>query len=184
MTDLALERDQTTPRKSSVRRHGRTADAARQPAQAGDQPDQLQGTRDVLISAIPTEVLAPYTGLIAIIVSTIEGGDDKMLVLRWAIYAVGIVAIAAWIGSGYLHQSAAQKRRRFPVLETITAAVAFAAWGLVMPGSPLSADLSGSALTVWTAVITAGGGLLVTILAGPLTKQAKTGNQPAARRHD
>lgn len=169
MTDLALERDKAPAKKQGVRRRGVPA--------AGDGPaaDQLQKSRDVLVDAIPTEVLAPYTGLTAIIVSTIESGDSQHLALRWGIYAVGLAAIAAWLCSGYLWRRASDRHRRFPLLEVLTATVAFAAWGLVMPGSPLAAELGGgSTLTIWTAIITVAGGLVVAMLTSPLKKGAKT----------
>jgi hypothetical protein len=59
------------------------------------------------------------------------------------------------------------------VLETVAALVAFGAWGLVMPGSPLSAALSGDDLTIWTGILTIGGAFVVTLLANPLQQAAK-----------
>jgi hypothetical protein len=50
--------------------------------------------------------------------------------------------------------------------------VAFSAWGLVMPGSPLTASLSDDAARIWTAIITAAGVFMLFLLRGSLTSRA------------
>jgi hypothetical protein len=57
-------------------------------------------------------------------------------------------------------------------VETISAALAFAAWGLVMPGSPLSIDTHGDDLTIATALISAAGVLGLAALGVRLSKEA------------
>jgi hypothetical protein len=110
---------------------------------------------------------------VGVIVSTIGAGEGARLVMRWILYAAGFLAIAVWLGGAYIRQP--KKKRRFPVAETLAATFAFAAWGLVMPGSPLSASVGGDDLTIWTAIITAVGVFLVGVVMGsPLKKAAGT----------
>lgn len=135
---------------------------------------EKQGYFDLLVSAIPTEPLALYTFLIAGIVATIESGESQRLGLRWAIYGTMIGFIALWLGTSYLRRPQAERKRRFPFVETLAAVIAFGAWGLVMPESPLNAELSGDDQTVWTLIITVAGVALLGLLTGSLKKQAKT----------
>jgi hypothetical protein len=48
--------------------------------------------------------------------------------------------------------------------------VAFAAWGLVMPQSPLAAELSGDNRVIWTAIITVVGVAVLGLLSRSLQK--------------
>jgi uncharacterized membrane protein len=162
MANLAEERDSGTPRRPAARR---SAARAAQPA-----PTDQQTRTDVLISAIPTEVLGPYTAIVGVVVSTIDSGEGDRAFLRWTLYGVGLLAIVFWLGSAYLRGTA--RKRRFPLAETLAALFAFAGWGLVMPGSPLSLSLSGDDLTIWTAIITAAAVFLVGVLAGTPLKKA------------
>lgn len=127
-----------------------------------------------LVAAIPTEPLALYTFLVATIVSTIEADGDQRLFMRWAIYAATIVVIALWLAASFLrNRDPEEKKRRFPWVETAAAVAAFAAWGLAMPESPLSAELSGDDRTIWTAIITAAGVVVLGMLGKPLTEEVK-----------
>jgi hypothetical protein len=165
MTDLALERDSGTPPRRQLR--GRQAAGQGAPAAAA-QPSRS----DVLVSAIPTEVLGPYTAIVGVIVATIGPSEPDRSVLRWALYCGGLIAIVLWLGSVYLRERDAKRARRFPVAEVLAALIAFAAWGLIMPGSPLSLSLGSDDLTIWTAIITAVGVFLVSVLATPLRNPA------------
>jgi hypothetical protein len=51
--------------------------------------------------------------------------------------------------------------------------IAFAAWGLVMPGTPLAINVTGDDLIISTLVITVGGAFLVGLMTQPLTQQVK-----------
>ena len=135
---------------------------------------QERGYLSSLAAAIPTEPLALYTFVVAMIVSTIESGGDKRLVMRWAIYAAMILVIVLWLGASYVRNSdPGKKKRSFPWLETASAVTAFAAWGLAMPESPLNAALSSNNRTIWTAIITAAGVLLLGMLGTPLKEEVK-----------
>ena len=75
--------------------------------------------------AIPTEVLALYTGVVTVVVSNSDAAD-RHLSMRWTLYILGFVAIAVWLGGAYVRTPA--KKRRFPFVETVAALIAFAAW--------------------------------------------------------
>ena len=125
------------------------------------------------MGAIPTEPLALYTFVVAGIVATIDVGENQRLAMRWTIYGVMIVFIAAWLTIGYRHGRAEVRKRTFPVAETMAAVVAFAAWGLVMPESPLNAELAGDDRAVWTLLITGAGAAVLAAIGQSLKGQAK-----------
>jgi hypothetical protein len=155
LSSIAAQRDKGSPRRAKAK--PKTPEEVR--------ATQERGYLNVLVSAIPTEPLALYTFLTAGIVATIDAGESERLGLRWGIYAAMVVFIIAWLWSAYARSATgAAKKRRFPVAETATAVVAFAAWGLVMPESPLNAELAGDDRVVWTLVITVAGAGLVGLL--------------------
>jgi hypothetical protein len=136
-----------------------------------------QGYLDLLVTAIPTEPLALYTFLIAGIVTTIEPGSDQRLTMRWIIFSVTVAFIAIWMAAAHMRtQSDEKQKRKLPVVEILCAVFAFSAWGLVMPESPLTAQLSGADQTVWTFIITAAGAALVGLFTGSMKKPAKAGS--------
>lgn len=140
------------------------------------QPDQEtipQSWGDMLVNAIPSEVLGVYTPLVGIIVGTIEAGDDERSTLRWLLYFAFVAIVILWLAIAFFSGTTKDKRKRkFPWVETIAATLAFAAWGLVMPGSPLSIDMSGADLTIATALISAAGVLLLGALGVKMSKPA------------
>lgn len=160
LTSIAVQRDAEPPKKLRKDR-------------AGSQPEPVpQGWADVLIAAIPTEVLAVYTAVIGVVVGTIQAGDDDRIILRWALYGATIFIVVVWLVSNYRRQRTS-KKRRFPVAEMLAAGTAFAAWGLVMPGSPLAASLDGDETAIWSAIITGGGVLFLGMLGVPLKDKVK-----------
>lgn len=164
MLQIELDRDEGPSPKKRVRRKKDDSTEAM---------IEEQNAKDLVIAAIPTEVLAPYTALLAGIVATIEPGESPRSTLRWWIYAAALVAIIAFLGISYVRNRAPRTTRKFPWAGTLAACVAFAAWGLVMPGSPLSVELSGDDLTIWTVILTIGGAFLVGLITLPLKGKAK-----------
>lgn len=140
---------------------------ASRPRPASDVDRVADGYAAVLIAAIPTEVLAVYTFVVGVVVGTIDAGDPDHLLLRWILYGVGIGITLAWLAIG--HRRAAG-RRRLPLLEMLTAGTAFAVWGLVMPGSPLSATLEGDSRAIWSAILTGAGVIALGLLGTPLQR--------------
>ena len=128
---------------------------------------------DTLIHAIPTEVLALYTFVVTEIVGTISAGDDERLSLRWIVFAAGVAGTVAYLLISYVRARHTTRSRPFPGQELIAATVAFAAWGLVMPGSPLMSALSDDDSRIWSAIITAAAVALLGLLGGNLAKPAK-----------
>lgn len=163
LSAIAVQRDEGKPRRSK-RKPTTPTEAA---------TTEERSYANVLVSAIPTEPLALYTFLVAGIVATIDAGESERLVLRWVIYGVMIAFIAAWLGTTYLRGRSA--KRKFPVVETVSAIVAFAAWGLVMPDSPLSAELTGDDRLVATLLITSGGVAILGLLGVSLKQETKKG---------
>jgi hypothetical protein len=115
------------------------------------------------------------SGLITCVcwLATIDSGDDPQSILRWSIYVAGIVAIAVYLGVSYGSKRSAGAQRKFPWAGTLAAGFAFAAWGLVMPGSPLSIEVTGSALVRWTLIITIGGAFLVGLMTQTLKEPTR-----------
>lgn len=164
LTKIATQRDSGTPQATE-----------KQPTPGSEVATENRSYLSSLAAAIPTEPLALYTFLVATIVSTIESGGDERLFMRWAIYAATIVVIVLWLGASYLRNiDPDEKKRRFPLLETVSAVVAFAAWGLAMPESPLSAVLSSNNRTIWTAIVTVAGVLILGMLGKPLKEKVKS----------
>ena len=92
--------------------------------------------------------------------------------MRWIIFGVTAAFIAIWMFAAHMRDKSAQTRK-LPVIEISCAVIAFAAWGLVMPESPLGAQLSATNRTVWTFIITAVGAAMVGLLTGSMKKTAK-----------
>jgi hypothetical protein len=113
-------------------------------------------------------VLAPYTALVGIVASTASAHEA----LRWWLFGVAAALIPTSLIITYYRNRTAP-HRRVPLAEILSALFAFAAWGLVMPGSPLSLDISGDDLTIATAILAIGGAFLVTLLVPSLNKKSK-----------
>ena len=148
LTTLAVERDRADPASPVAGGGGRTAANA---------PDGTvpQGFTDVLISAIPTEPLAACTALVGVAVGAVNATDPRAyLSFRWWCFAGFVVLTILAVYASYLRDLKApstgappppkETHRRFPLAEIIAASIAAAAWGLVMPGSPLNVQMSGT----------------------------------------
>jgi hypothetical protein len=142
-------------------------------ARDGDDPKSKAGAdfkpkSEALVDAIPTEILAPYTAILAVIVANAESGAWE--VGRWIIYGVGAVLSPLAIYLVWLSQADDSKKRNFPIAGMVGSTVAFGAWGFVMPGAPLSFSVDEAAnVTIWTFLIVTVSTLLIAWL--PLNKQ-------------
>jgi hypothetical protein len=132
-----------------------------------------QSFGNALVSAIPTEVLSIYTFVLTGIVGTTDLVGHEELLARWLLYVAGFIAIAVTLVVTYGRRRNRAKARRFPVAELLAAMIGFAAWGLVMPGSPLMAVLSQRHAQMWTAIIIGAGALFLFWTTGRLTVPAK-----------
>ena len=70
-----------------------------------------------------------------------------------------------------------ETHRRFPLAEIIAASIAASAWGLVMPGSPLDVQMSGTARTLAASTIAIAAAAVLTLLSAP---QLKSGTSKMA----
>lgn len=130
MLQVEFDRDSKSSPKKRIRK--------KTGAKTSESVEERQKSSDLLVHAIPTEVLAPYTALVAGIVATIDPGENAQAGLRWSIYAAGFVAIALGLGIPYMRQRATTAKRKFPVAGTLTAMLAFGAWGsLAMSHCPM-----------------------------------------------
>jgi hypothetical protein len=159
---------------AAQREHGGARRIKGRPASAEATKEvERQGYLDLLVGAIPTEPLALYTFLVAGIVATIDPGTDQRLTMRWIIFGAAIAFIVAWMITAFMRLPGDQKRT-LPWAEVSSAVVAFAAWGLVMPESPLGAMLSADNQTVWTFIIIASGVALLGLLTGSMKKPVES----------
>ncbi len=168
LNKIASERDEKAITKAAAKTGDPEAKAKEKELKA-----EAKGYTDFLVASIPTEPLALYTFLVAGIISTLDAGGDQRLTMRWIIFGVTAGFMILWILASFLRQPKDEKERVLPWVELPAAVVAFAAWGLVMPESPLMATLDGSDRTVWTFIITAAGVALLGLLTGSMKKDVK-----------
>jgi hypothetical protein len=141
--------------------------------------DAALNASDAVVTAIPTEPLALYTGLVSAIVALFADDakvSQQYVPLRWWLFGGGVVLVVSWIAAGYRSQARKRSKtvRSFPVAEMSVAALAFGVWGLVMPESPLRTQLGGTTEAVVTLCITFTGAALVYLAAlTGLTKKTK-----------
>jgi hypothetical protein len=111
---------------------------------------------DVLVAAVPSEALAAYTTLIGIVLAASIGSAYSQF--RWSAYGVfvAVAVLAPFVVYRHRVARSSKEKRIFPMEECLVAGLAAAAWGLVMPGSPMSIVLKGNALVFSTTAIVLG----------------------------
>jgi hypothetical protein len=141
LTTLAAARDTRTPTKQDVGKS--TRDKAQEPA----------SLTDILVTQVPTELVAPYTAVTAAIVGAIAKpskavpNPDQLANWRWLAFAILIVATPILIWEGKRRKSQA-KGNPFPLLEVTGAVIAATGWAFALPGSPLIPYLHGTSQTL------------------------------------
>lgn len=131
---------------------------------------ELTKAEGALTAAIPTEVLGPYTALVAIIVANSSSLDPRTA-LRWWTYGAALMLIVVYISVSF--RGNRTKKRQLPWLELMAALTAFAAWGLAMPGSPLSITVHASDFAIASAMIAVGGATLLGVFSAPMNAKTK-----------
>lgn len=107
---------------------------------------------EALVDSIPGEILAPYTAILAIILANSDAGEWERG--RWTLYIAGAVLVPTAVYILWRRGSAANVDRRIPLAGMVASTLAFGAWGLVMPGAPLTFSITdGGDLTIWTFII-------------------------------
>lgn len=133
--------------------------------------DELQKAQGALVDSIPTEVIAPYTAIVAIIAAN-ASKSDTFAALRWWTFAISFAFIIAYITASYVRTPSANRSRKLPFVEILGALIAFAAWGLAMPESPLSLSVTGAKFAVTSALISIGGAAVLGLLSLPLNSKS------------
>jgi len=137
------------------------------------------GDQDGLSSleqAVPTEVIAFYTAVIAACETVLSRGpQDTYLAFRLIVYLIALLAtmVAAGVSVRPVVPHPAGVLR---TPEWWTAVLSFAAWGVAVPGSVLYVWLRPNPLTLTVASITAGAALVIGV---GLTPRLRT-KAPAA----
>jgi len=176
LVGVAVERDSAEPVVDT------TGAVAEGEAEVGAAPPSagasgLSSATGVLVAAIPGEVLAPYTALIGVVVSTASAKNDYAT-LRWWLFGIGTALVVVSLLATF-YRARASAGRHVPFVEIVAATIAFASWGLVMPGSPLSLSVTGDDLTVATAIIAIGGAFFISLLSPTLASPSS--KSPAAK---
>ncbi|MCU1683216.1 MAG: hypothetical protein JWQ81_3955 [Amycolatopsis sp.] len=133
----------------------------------------------VLVSSIPSEVLAVYTAALGIATSLATTSDPHAyLPFRFAWYAVWILATPVITWGLYRRKALVHKQSvglsSFLRPEVIAPAVAAAAWFTAMPGSPWQVVLSNGGFILTSMVATAVGALLVGLITPAMTSPTTT----------
>lgn len=167
MTTLAVARNRRQPGKRDIAE--RTSDSAK----ADEQPSLPA----ILAKTIPTGLVTAYTAFIAVVSEVVKKptaempNPDKLLDLRWAGFAVLVVAAAIVTFLSYAGK--AEKGSRPPLLETAAVLVAAAGWGLALPESPLLATIDDTARgTITIALIGLAAVAVNSVLSAMLKKPA------------
>jgi hypothetical protein len=140
------------------------------------------GALTALESAIPTEVITLYTAIIAACESVLaEDASDTYTLFRVAVYLMGLACTAYAAVRVVRNNTADSIGKALRSAEAQTAIVAFAAWGLVLPGSFLYVWLSPSLLSLTVATTTATATFLLAVVFAPRLRrreQPPTGTSP------
>ena len=132
-----------------------------------------------LEAAVPTEVIALYTAIIAACESVLsDDPHNTFFTFRLLVYLVTLAAtVYVAIHNAKPAMNNVWAAARSP--EVLTATLAFAAWGLVIPGSLLYVWLGAAELTVTVVTITATATFLLAVFFAP---RLRTTEKPKTRQ--
>lgn len=135
LTTVAAARDTRAPTKRD----------AGKSSTSGDTTEAT--TADMLVSQVPTELVAPYTAVMAAIAGFVAKPTkenlhpDQLTTYRWIALALLLVGTFVLVWRLKQRKSPGQ----FPLLETFAAVGTATAWAFVLPASPLTPYLHSSA---------------------------------------
>lgn len=161
LSQLAIRRDVAPPGNPIPAGLSPSAGQGGTPLPSGD---AVTAYADALVAQIPTEVVAAYTAVMAVVAEVIPATDAYLparvaIVVGTVVFAPAAV-IAAYFASGgravKWPQGGGNPSRHVPLLEPLGAAIAAAAWALSTPTSPLAAALSGGGFAIAAACIVIG----------------------------
>jgi hypothetical protein len=131
----------------------------------------VEDSTDALVAVVPTEALAAYTAVVGVVLAANIGSAYGPF--RWSAYGAFIALAVLAPLVLFKHRTATSTGGRpLPILECLTAGIAAAAWGLVMPGSPLTMIFTGNALVFATTAILVGTAAII----GLATQRLGTAN--------
>jgi hypothetical protein len=174
----------------SIRSLGELARRRRGPAAPGGAAasapaEPAAGGLSALEAAIPADVIALYTAIIAGCEGVLaENGDNTYLAFRVGVYLVGFMC-TAYAASRTVRPAVGPRWAtllRSP--EVQTAILAFAAWGLVLPGSFLYVWLSPSLLSITLVTVTATSTFLLAVVYAPRLRRKEAHTTPPDGRGD
>jgi hypothetical protein len=177
LTSIAAVRDRTVPTKAHVGKQNVSPD---------DKTKQAS-VPNMLVSSVPTELVAPYTAVTAAIVGAIEKvtranpNPDQYEFWRWLALAMLIFFTVGFVWSGARRKGST---RKVPLLELATSFTAAVGWALSLPNSPLTIHLD-QAERIFVPLFVAFAAVgLMAMLATGLRRKAKTKphTRGAARR--
>ena len=119
-----------------------------------------------LEAAVPTEIVVFYTTVIAACEAVLSDSDKTLTTFRFWLF-VATLLLTMIVSAGMVRHATTSATEVLGSAEWWTATVAFATWGLVVPGSFLYSSLDRDQLVVTVATITAGAGLLLGTGLGP-----------------
>jgi hypothetical protein len=131
---------------------------------------------DILVTLVPTGLVAPYTLAITAIAGIVDKATRKhphpnqYVGLRWGIFAALVVLTIGFVLATYYSKH--PRPERFPWLELAAVTLAAAAWGLATPESALFVAVTGNLKAVLPVLIGAGGAGILAVLSQVLRKPA------------
>ena len=170
LTTVGAVRDVRQPRKQ---------DAGKAAVDAPPAPATLT---DLLVTQVPTELVAPYTAVMAGIVGLVakptaqKPSPDQLTTWRWIAFGILLVGTFFLVWEG--------KRRKagggpFPLLEVTAALGAAVGWAFALPASPLLPYLHGRVADVATPLLIAFGAVVFTAVTASALQSERRSAQPA-----
>jgi hypothetical protein len=151
-------------------------------------PSDVASFGQLLVAQIPTEVLVPYTTLLAVFASV----GASYQVGRWIVYALAVALCPVSVIIAYLAQADydfeesdpakepstpratgvawSTRLRHLPILPATSGLLAMGIYGLTLPGSALAGAMARTSFGVVSASLAVGGGVILSMLAPFLGK--------------
>jgi hypothetical protein len=172
LTTVAAARDLGTPIKQDAGKATRNS------------PPVPASMTDLLITQVPTELVAPYTAVTAGLVGAVAKASsanmhpDQLTGWRWLALAILLVGTFGLTWEGKVRKAPGGA---FPLLEITGALIAATGWAFALPASPLSPYLHGTAAQTATPLVVAFAAIVASsITAGALQSPRKSApGQPA-----
>jgi peptidoglycan/LPS O-acetylase OafA/YrhL len=107
----------------------------------GPEAGKKEDTLTQLLRYTPTEVVGLYVGAVSLLPELPDEGKslaDSDFTWRWVVFLVFFVAtpFVVW-GAAAAQARAAKTQFQLPLFEMIVGAIAFAAWAVALPNSPM-----------------------------------------------